>query len=150
MQAAIGLVQLDRMGEWTERRTRIARALSNACAPFAALRVPATPNHVTHAWYRFYAFVRPEALAPGWSRDRIIDAITDEGVPCFHGSASEVYLEKAFDGTGYRPAERLQAARALGETSMAFLVHPTLTDAEVEKTCDVIGRVMRRAEQGEP
>jgi dTDP-4-amino-4,6-dideoxygalactose transaminase len=145
MQAAIGLIQLDRMAGWTERRTRIAQALANACVPFEALRVPVTPNHVTHAWYRFYAFVRPEALAPGWTRDRIIAAISAEGVPCLHGSASEVYLEKAFDGTGYRPVERLPVARALGETSIAFLVHPTLTDAEVEKTCEAIGHVMRLA-----
>jgi len=119
--------------------------LSNACAAQPALRVPPPPNHIEHAWYRFYAFVRPEALAPGWSRDRIIEAIVAEGVPCFHGSASEVYLEKAFDGTGWRPAERLPVARELGETSIAFLVHPTLTDAEVEKTCEAISAVMHRA-----
>jgi dTDP-4-amino-4,6-dideoxygalactose transaminase len=145
MQAAIGLIQLEHLAAWTERRTRIALALSNACAPCPALRAPVTPNHVTHAWYRFYAFVRPEVLVPGWTRDRIIDAIVAEGVPCFHGSASEVYLEKAFDGTGLRPAERLPVARELGETSIAFLVHPTLTDAEVEKTCTAINAVMVRA-----
>lgn len=145
MQAAIGLVQLEHMAAWTERRTRIALALSNACARCPALRAPVTPNHVTHAWYRFYAFVRPEMLAPGWTRDRIIEAIVAEGVPCFHGSASEVYLEKAFDGTGWRPAERLPVARELGETGIAFLVHPTLTDAEVEKTCAAITAVMLRA-----
>jgi dTDP-4-amino-4,6-dideoxygalactose transaminase len=50
-----------------------------------------------------------------------------------------VYLEKAFDGTGWRPAERLPVARELGETSIMFLVHPTLTQAEVDKTCEKIG-----------
>jgi dTDP-4-amino-4,6-dideoxygalactose transaminase len=145
MQAAIGLIQLERMAEWTARRTRIALALSNACSAFPALRVPTTPNHVDHAWYRFYAFVRPDALARGWTRDRIIEAIMEEGVPCFHGSASEIYLEKAFDGTGWRPAERLPVALELGETSIAFLVHPTLTDVEVDKTCAAIRTVMQRA-----
>ena len=147
MQAAIGLIQLKLMPGWTERRTRIARALANSCAPFSALRVPGTPNHTTHAWYRFYAFVRPEALAPGWNRDRIIAAIVAEGVPCLHGSASEVYLERAFDGTGCRPPERLPVARRLGETSIAFLVHPTLSDTEVKKTCEVIDHVMRQAQR---
>jgi dTDP-4-amino-4,6-dideoxygalactose transaminase len=145
MQAVIGLIQLGRMAEWTDRRTRIAQALANACASCGALRLPSSPNHVVHGWYRFYAFVRPEALAPGWTRNRIIEAITAEGVPCFHGSASEVYLERAFDGTGWRPPERLPMARELGETSLAFLVHPTLTDQEVQKTCDVIHQVMRKA-----
>lgn len=145
MQAAIGLIQLERMAAWTDRRTRIALALANTCARHPALRTPVTPNHVTHAWYRFYAFIRSASLAPGWTRDRIIDAVVTEGVPCFHGSASEVYLERAFDGTGWRPAERLPVARELGETSIAFLVHPTLTDAEVEKTCAAIDSVMLKA-----
>lgn len=145
MQAAIGLVQLGRMATWTRRRTEIANALSNACAGSPALRLPMVPNHSVHAWYRFYAFVRPEALAPGWTRDRIVEAVTALGVPCFHGSASEVYLERAFDGTGWRPETRLPVARTLGETSLAFLVHPTLTNEEVELTCTVIGEVMRQA-----
>lgn len=145
MQAAIGLIQLERMTDWTRRRTGIAAAFSDACVRHPALRVPVTPNHSVHAWYRFYAFVRPERLAEGWSRDRIIEAINAAGVPCFHGSASEVYLERAFDGTGWRPERRLPVAKALGETSLALLVHPTLTDDEVAKTCAAIDQVMEQA-----
>jgi dTDP-4-amino-4,6-dideoxygalactose transaminase len=98
-----------------------------------------------HAQYKFYAYVRPENLKPGWSRDRIIDAITAEGVPCFQGSCSEVYLEKSFDGTGWRPKERLPVAKNLGDTSLMFLVHPTLTQAEISKTADAIRRVLIQA-----
>ena len=103
------------------------------------------PNDVVHGYYRFYAFINPDRLAPGWDRDRIIAAITAHGVPCLHGTASEVYLEKAFDGTGWRPAERLPVAKELGETSIAFLVHPTLTDQEIQKTCDTIHQVLSEA-----
>ena len=71
--------------------------------------------------------------------------INAQGVPCYQGSCSEVYLEKAFDGTGWRPADRLPAAKELGETSVMFLVHPTLTKAEVDKTCEVVRQVMRAA-----
>ncbi len=60
---------------------------------------------------------------------------------------SEVYLEKAFDGTGYRPAQPLPVARELGETSIMFLVHPTLTAAEIDKTCAVLQEVMGLATQ---
>lgn len=95
-----------------------------------------------HAHYKCYAYVRPEQLAPGWSRDRIIEAINAEGVPCYQGSCSEVYLEKAFDGTGWRPEVRLPVAKELGETSIMFLVHPTLTEAEIAKTCAAIEKVM--------
>ena len=98
-----------------------------------------------HANYKFYAYVCPEHLASGWSRDRIIEEIGGLGVPCYQGSCSEVYLEKAFDGTGWRPEQRLPVAMALGETSLVFLVHPTLTAEEIQKTCDVIEQVMRQA-----
>jgi len=99
-----------------------------------------------HAHYKCYVFVRPDRLAIGWSRDRIIEEVNARGVPCFSGSCSEVYLEKAFDDTGWRPAERLPVARELGETSIMFLVHPTLTESEIDKTCAVLADVMTKAQ----
>jgi dTDP-4-amino-4,6-dideoxygalactose transaminase len=66
-------------------------------------------------------------------------------LPCYTGSCSEVYLEKAFDNTSFRPRERLPVAKELGETSLMFLVHPTLTDAEIKKTCQVIHEVLEKA-----
>ena len=146
MQAALGLIQLERMADWTARRTANAERLAEACRAFPLFRVPATLAEVTHAWYRFYAFVEPGRLKAGWTRDRIIEEINARGVPCFHGSASEVYLEGAFEGTGWRPRERLPVARRLGETSLAFLVHPTLTDAEINKACAVIREVSALAQ----
>jgi dTDP-4-amino-4,6-dideoxygalactose transaminase len=71
--------------------------------------------------------------------------MTSRGVPCFSGSCPEVYLEKAFDGTGWRPQTRLPVARELGETSLMFLVHPTLTDDEIGRTCAALTAVMTAA-----
>ncbi|WP_313292783.1 DegT/DnrJ/EryC1/StrS family aminotransferase [Rhizobium rhizoryzae] len=141
MQAAIGLIQLERMPQWTSRRAHLAAKLDAACGAHELFRAPAVPSDIDHAWYRFYVFVKPDRLAQGWNRDRIIQEINDRDVPCFHGSASEVYLEAAFDNTGWRPAQRLPMAQELGETSIAFLVHPTLTDDEIEKACNVIDEV---------
>jgi dTDP-4-amino-4,6-dideoxygalactose transaminase len=159
MQAVIGRIQLQRMAHWSSQRQANASRLSQALLPFAgedgAVRLPSfgcasCPGRCgaagcEHAQYKFYAYVRPENLAPGWSRDRIIEAINAEGVPCYQGSCSEVYLEKAFDDTGWRPAQRLPVARELGETSLMFLVHPTLTEAEISKTSTVIQQVMSQA-----
>jgi len=144
MQSAIGRIQLRRMPEWHARRRRNAEAILDAARTCAALRVPEVPDHIEHAWYKCYCFVRPERLASGWNRDRIIAEINSRGVPCFSGSCSEVYLEKAFDGTGWRPKTRLPVARELGETSLMFLVHPTLTDEEIDKTCQVLMDVMEK------
>lgn len=157
LQAVIGRIQLKRMTAWTAARTANAERIWQTCQDFPVLRVPqfgcaatcdpdcASRNQCTHAHYKCYVQVRPERLAAGWSRDRIVEEIIDRGVPCFQGSCSEVYLEKAFDNTGWRPEQRLPMAQELGETSLMFLVHPTLTTAEMDKTCAVIAEVMRLA-----
>ena len=87
----------------------------------------------------------PDHLAENWTRDRIVNEVFKRGVPCMQGSCSEVYLEKAFDNTAWRPKESLPNAKELGETSLMFLVHPTLTAAEVEKTCAVLRDVLSSA-----
>ena len=146
VQAAIGRIQLTRMTDWTARRAAIARRYADMLAPFAhAVRAPLPDDRLTHAYYRFYAYVRPEGLRDGWSRDRIVAEATHAGAPLYQGSCSEVYRERAFDGTGWRPAEPLPVARELGETSLMFLTHPTLTDAEVEGMRATISDVLSAA-----
>lgn len=145
MQAVLGRIQLSRLSDWNGRRKANATAILGACAELGALRVPMPSRDIESAWYRAYAFVRPEAVRHDYSRDRIIAEINALGVPCFSGSCSEIYLEKAFDGTPYRPAERLPVARMLGETSLCFLVHPTLTASEIARTCEAIRTVVKRA-----
>lgn len=146
MQSTIGRIQLRRMADWTARRTVIARQLQAVLAAFPnSVRAPLPPEGMTHAFYRLYAYVCPEGLKPGWDRDRIIAEITALNVPAYQGSCSEVYLEKAFDNTPWRPKTRLPIARELGETSLMFLTHPTITDAEVAKMCDAVRAVLKQA-----
>ena len=146
MQAAIGRIQLGRIAGWTARRTEIANRLASAIAPFdRAVRVPMPDTDLTHAFYRFYVYVRPQGLTSDWSRDRIVAALNAEGVQVMHGTCSEVYLEKAFDGTPFRPSERLPVARELGETSLMFLTHPTMDDAELDRAASAIDQVLTAA-----
>ncbi len=146
IQAAIGRIQLGRMVEWTARRAEIAACYAETLAAFAsAVRMPLPPAGYEHAWYRCYAYVEPAGLKPGWDRDRIVAEVTARGVPLMQGSCSEVYDEKAFDGTGWRPAQRLPNAHELGQTSLMFLTHPTLTDADVARICETVADVMSEA-----
>jgi len=145
VQAVIGRIQLRRMNDWHARRLSNAERIWNHARQLPGLRTPTIPESLVHAAYKCYVFVEPQQLAATWDRDRILSEINARGVPCFYGSCSEVYLEKAFDNTGWRPAERLPVAKELGETSLMFLVHPTLTDAEIDKTCTVLSQVMDEA-----
>ncbi|WP_085920304.1 DegT/DnrJ/EryC1/StrS family aminotransferase [Halomonas sp. CSM-2] len=145
MQAAIGRIQLGRMQEWTAARQHNANTIWRCAKALPGLHVPDRPGYISHAAYKCYVFVEPEQLADGWDRDRIQNEIVAAGVPCFSGSCSEVYLEKAFDGTGLRPERPLPAARELGEVSLMFLCHPTLTESNIDKTCSVLEEVMVQA-----
>lgn len=145
MQGVVGRIQLKRMPAWTAIRQRNAKEIWNVARQISGLRAPEVPRDTEHGAYKCYVFVEPDKLANGWDRDRIQQEVLESGVPCFSGSCSEVYLEKAFDNTPWRPEQRLPVARELGMTSLMFLVHPTLSEAEIEMTCAVLSEVMVRA-----
>ena len=145
MQAAIGRIQIRRMSEWSLLRTAAAREMVLICNQHSGLRVPVVPAGIQHAYYKFYVFLRVALLADGWTRDRIVDEIVKLGVPCYQGTCPEVYLEKAFTTAGLGPSQRLPVAKNLGECSLMFLVHPTLTSSEIRKTCEVADSVFTRA-----
>jgi dTDP-4-amino-4,6-dideoxygalactose transaminase len=145
MQSTIGRIQLQRMPEWTAARQAHCRAIWETAASLPGFSVPVVPEDIGHAGYKCYVFVDEAVVGPSAVaevRDRIMNAIVAEGVPCFSGSCSEVYLEKAFTDLGLGPQERLPVAKALGESALMFLVHPTLTEAEIDKTCEVLRKVM--------
>jgi len=146
MQAAIGRIQLRRMADWHNRRTNIGNTLARSLSEFPrAIRVPLPKADLKHAFYRLYAYVQPAGLKEGWTRDRIVEACNSAGAPVYQGSCSEVYLEKAFDGTPWRPSNRLPVAKELGETSLMFLTHPTITDEQLSAYCGQIQSVLKEA-----
>lgn len=145
VQAAIGRVQLRKLRDWVRLRTRNADLLRHGLSGIHSIRIPQPPPHSEHAYYRFYFFVEPAALKASWSRDRIVAEISDGGVPCFSGSCPELYLEKAFDSLSAPPRPRLRISRELGETSVALLVHPTLSPDHMTRVCDVVTRVLGQA-----
>lgn len=144
MQSAIGLLQLKKLPQWLLQRRKNAQQLMEGLSELTAIRIPSRPAGVTDAFYRVYAFLETGQLKPGWNQDRIVAAINAEGIPCFHGSCSEIYREQAFEG--YWPhGQRLPVAQRAGETSVAFLVHPTLGQAEMADTVEAVRKVMRAA-----
>jgi dTDP-4-amino-4,6-dideoxygalactose transaminase len=145
VQAAIGRIQLRRMKTWHAERVRNACTLWKAVRQLPGVRVPVLPPTIEHAAYKCYVFVEPSVLKPDWNRDRVLEEMVQRGVPCYSGSCSEVYMEKAFAGTGWRPAKRLPVARELGETSLMFLVHPGITLREINRTVLALTAVMQEA-----
>jgi dTDP-4-amino-4,6-dideoxygalactose transaminase len=145
MQSAIGRLQLQKLDGWIEKRHQYAAMLTQVFSTTPAVRVTLPPSDIRHAYYKYYVFVEPDRLLPNWSRDRIIGELNTLGVPCFSGSCSEIYLEKAFDTLPTKPGKRLPVARELGETSLMFLVHPTLTVKYMNEVIETIQGVFVKA-----
>jgi dTDP-4-amino-4,6-dideoxygalactose transaminase len=149
MQASIGRVQLRELDDRVAVRRANAHALAQEIGDIAGLRLTAPPPGIDHAYYKYYAFLRPEQLRHDWDRNRVAAALRAEGIPCFSGSCSEIYFEKAFS-LAARPHKRLPVARELGETSLMFLVHPTLRRSDMLDTARAVRKVLEVAAKPVP
>lgn len=144
LQSAIGRIQVRKLPQWVAKRRDNAAILSEQLSGTPGLRIPIPPVNITHSYYKYYAFVVPEALRVGWNRDRVLYEVNARGVPCYSGTCSEIYLEKAFP-VDLRPKQRLRTAKLLGETSLMFLVHPTLGTEDMLRTVETLRAVMIEA-----
>jgi dTDP-4-amino-4,6-dideoxygalactose transaminase len=142
IQAALGRLQLAKLDGWVERRRHNAARLTDGLAEVPALRIPRPSPKEFHAYYKFYAFLTPDRLRPDWTRDRVLEALQAEGIPGLSGSCPEIYREKAFSGQGY---ETLPVAQELGETSIMFLVHPTIEDADIDDMVAAARKILTAA-----
>jgi len=142
MQAAIGRVQLRKMSYWVDLRRRNASILHDRFSNIEAFRLTPPPEDVFHSYYKYYAFLRPEKLNPGWDRQRIMSRIHEEGLPSFNGGCSEIYLEKAFSESTLKQGHRLLIAQELGETSLMFMVHPTLSPDDMHGMAGIVEKVL--------
>lgn len=145
IQAAVARIQLKQLESWVATRRKNAAIYDEYLSSCPVARVEKAPDHMEHAYYKYYFYVRPEALAAGWSRDRIMIEIASQGVPCFSGSCSELYNELACKRAGHVPPEPLPVAKELGEASLMLLTHPTIQEDRVRRMAEIVQRTLNLA-----
>ncbi|MCX8006497.1 MAG: DegT/DnrJ/EryC1/StrS aminotransferase family protein [Coriobacteriia bacterium] len=145
VSAALARHGLRLLPQWVARRREHARVLREALSDVPGIIVPAELPGAEPSYYRFYAFVVPDALHRGWDRSRVAQAIAAEGVPVSYGACAEIYRERAFVDAGWAPTERLPGAMRAHETSLAFPVHPMLEASHLEATAAAVAKVMEVA-----
>jgi dTDP-4-amino-4,6-dideoxygalactose transaminase len=145
IQSAIGRLQLKKLPQWLALRRHNAGLLSQCLSTVPGLRLALPPAHSEHAYYKYYAFLRPEMLRPGWNLERILEALNAEGIPCAVGACSEIYLEKAFVDAGLGPKQPLPVASRMADSSLMFMLHPGLIEQDMRDTCTAVAKVMRAA-----
>lgn len=145
LQGAIGRLQLRKLPLWTMLRRRNADLLTEGFKDIPGLRLTVPGADIGHAYYKYYVFVERDKLRSDWNRDLVLNAIIAEGIPCFSGSCSEIYLEKAFQDAGFAPVAPWPVAHELGESSLCFLVHPTLAEQDMLNAVAAVKKVMAAA-----
>jgi dTDP-4-amino-4,6-dideoxygalactose transaminase len=145
VQSAVGRKQLAKLPGWLKIRRNYADMLNQALVKLPIVRVPKVPEDIQHACYKYYVFIETDKLKSGWTRDKIIQDVNSAGIKCFSGSCSEIYLEKCFEKHNLQPSVRLTNAKALGETSLMILIHPTLSQDKIEKAIKVLSEILIKA-----
>ena len=146
------MYQVNKLDDFQSQKKH--KKIYNACSGINSLQIPKfnavniskknmnlNSNISIHAYYKCYIYLNIHFLKKNWNRDKIIKKINSKGVPCYYGSCSEIYLEKAFIKSDLMPKTRLKNAKKLGERSLMFLIHPNLKASEIKKTCEVIRKI---------
>ena len=137
MQAVIGTLQINKLDQMIKRRNFLSNKIWKTVSNFSCFRYYKIPQNIRFAGYRCYVFVNSNFLKKNWSRKKIIIELNKKGINCKSGSCPEIYKEKAFKKMGYQNIS-LSNAKKLGEESIAFEVHPNLTDNEIKFICNSI------------
>ena len=144
-QSAIGIIQLKKLIEWRNIREKNALTFVKNLIDIPCIRISLPPENIKHAWYKFYCYVDETALLSGWNRNRILYEINQLGYPAFQGSCGEIYLEKCFVSLGLGPSSRLECSKKLSDTSLMFLIHPTITNDELKSYISVVRKIVLKA-----
>jgi len=140
MQAALGLVQLRRLEELNSRREAIAAHYHEALSGCEHVMLPDTRPEVRHVWQLYALRLRLESLRI--DRARFIEALTERGIgssvhfiPIHHHS----YYREGF---GFSPADLPVTERVFPEL-LSLPIHPSMTDADVDRVADAVQSIAR-------
>jgi dTDP-4-amino-4,6-dideoxygalactose transaminase len=140
--AALGLVQLQRMTEFQQRREEIARTYSDAFSDLDTCLVPRDAGLGLHAWHLYVLELSLEALAVG--RDEIIERLRRKGV----GTSVHfipLHLHPAYQRAyGYKPGQFPKAEAVFGG-ACSLPIYPAMTHAEVGHVVEAVRSTLRES-----
>ena len=149
IQAVVGRIMLKRLDKMVGSRRHHADIMNDRLSGLEGLRLTIPDEDILHSYYKYYVYVRPELLRKPVTRDIILKELSNRGIPCGVGACPEIYKEKAFRkqraSLGLKSQKVLPVARRLGETSMMFQVHPTLSSAAIEYMAASLIDILKRS-----
>lgn len=131
IQAAIALVQLDRLPVLLAARRRVAEAYTAMLSDLAGVMLPVVGEDRDHTW-QTYALT----LEPGLDRGRVATRMRERGVQANIGTFAS-HVQPVY---GARPS--CPVSRTLFERQVAIPMHANLTERDVERVAAVVRDVV--------
>lgn len=128
MQAAIGLAQMEKLGDFVERRRRNFRRLYEGLKPLSEfLRLPEWHPKSNPSWFAF-----PVTLREGVARGPLIDFLEGRKIETRLLFAGNAVRQPAFRNLPLRVPSPLETSDAVLERSFFVGVYPGLTEAMLD------------------
>lgn len=142
LQCALGRSQLGRLGEWVERRRRIARRYDEALAGLPGIEPLAVRPWAAHAYHLYVVRLRDPRLRR--RREHLFAALRAEGIGVnVHYVPVHLhpyYRERLGTGPGLCPN-----AEAAYEEILSLPMFPAMSDGDVEDVVEALGKVVAAA-----
>lgn len=135
--AAIGIGQLERLEEITERRRHNAHRYNELLSGVPGLRIPHVPDGVEHAYHQYSILVDGEQTNNGVGRDALRAVLSERGVGSGIYYPTPLHENPLFADLGYRKGDFPNAELAARQI-LALPIHPLLLDGEIEEVAGVI------------
>ena len=137
MHAATGLVQLGRLKEYLSARRRNAGYLTGRLAEIGVIDPPFVAPDCTHSYYKYICRLRPDS---GVDLDWFVHAVAAEGVPLSRRYPTSLPRQPVFREAGFG-GQPCPVADRLGGELFTLLVHPTVTEGDLEEVMKAVGKV---------
>lgn len=140
LQAAIGIPQMERLGEINATRAANAARLSEGLADVEGVTPPIVAPGRGHVFHQYTVRITPDAAV---SRDEAVDRLIERGIGC-----GIYYPRAAYDYDCYRSHPGVviescpEAERAAAQT-LSLPVHPHLTESQLDEIVATVTDVVR-------
>lgn len=141
LQAAIGLVQLEKAESLRSQRARIAERYTQGLQDSVGFQVPRVSDDVQHAWHLYVVVMSPEMLRI--DRDEVIEELGKRGIGC-SVHFIPLHLHSYYERTWGYVRGQFPVAEKYFNGCISLPIYPTMTDDEVDRVVEAIRNVSLR------
>jgi perosamine synthetase len=139
LQCALGLAQLDRVGELLASREHLAQLYSDALSEAPGIALPVQSPDCHRSWFAYVI----QLLGPGpaVSRAKLISGLHARGIDC-RPYFPTIHLQPYFRALSLGPFGELRNSEAAAERCLALPFFPSMSEAEVQEVCFAVRELL--------